>query len=132
MFPLDSAAQARCRKECGETVGKLQKKNEELQRHLEKACRQLQHSVREHKTAMQLLKGARQNRHASHASVHLALTQLSQLFTRPRLHSEEHESSLEKAKEEQRQQLEGVNRAEASSGFVSHVASIVNCENSKR
>lgn len=49
--------QARCRKECAETVGKLQKKNQELQRHLEKACRQLQHSVREHKSAMQLLRG---------------------------------------------------------------------------
>lgn len=58
MFLPDSVAQARCRDECGETVGKLQKKNQELQRHLEKACRQLQHSVREHKTAMQLLKGA--------------------------------------------------------------------------
>uniref|UniRef100_A0A3P8U9J0 Centrosomal protein 152 n=1 Tax=Amphiprion percula TaxID=161767 RepID=A0A3P8U9J0_AMPPE len=41
---------------CAETVSKLQKKNQELQRHLEKACRQLQHSIREHKTAMQHLK----------------------------------------------------------------------------
>lgn len=49
--------QARCRKECAETLSKLQRKNQELQRHLEKACRQLQHSVREHKTAMQHLKG---------------------------------------------------------------------------
>ncbi|XP_031138542.1 centrosomal protein of 152 kDa isoform X2 [Sander lucioperca] len=48
--------QARCRKECAETLGKLQKKNKELHRHLEKACRQLQHSVREHKTALQNLK----------------------------------------------------------------------------
>ncbi|XP_039664949.1 centrosomal protein of 152 kDa isoform X2 [Perca fluviatilis] len=48
--------QARCRKECAETLGKLQKKNKELHRHLEKACRQLQHSVREHKTALQHLK----------------------------------------------------------------------------
>ncbi|KAL7402665.1 hypothetical protein ABVT39_018159 [Epinephelus coioides] len=48
--------QARCRTECAETLGKLQKKNQELQRHLEKACRQLQHSVREHKAAMQCLK----------------------------------------------------------------------------
>lgn len=54
----DSLAQARCSKGCGDAVGKLQKKNQELQRHLEKACRQLQHSVREHKTSMQLLKGA--------------------------------------------------------------------------
>lgn len=87
----NSVAQARCRNECGETVGKLQKKNQELQRHLEKACRQLQHSVREHKTAMQLLK-------------------------------EEHESSLEKAKEEQR--LEGVKRAEESSGSSGHQQSL--------
>lgn len=58
--PLDSSQrkdQGRCRKECAETVSKLQKKNQELQRHLEKACRQLQHSVREHKTALQQLKG---------------------------------------------------------------------------
>ncbi|XP_078113346.1 centrosomal protein of 152 kDa isoform X2 [Sander vitreus] len=48
--------QARCRKECAETLGKLQKKNKELHRHLEKACHQLQHSVREHKTSLQLLK----------------------------------------------------------------------------
>uniref|UniRef100_A0A3B4WYJ8 Centrosomal protein 152 n=1 Tax=Seriola lalandi dorsalis TaxID=1841481 RepID=A0A3B4WYJ8_SERLL len=48
--------QAHCRKECTETLSKLQKKNQELHRHLEKACRQLQHSVREHKTAMQHLK----------------------------------------------------------------------------
>ncbi|XP_076589326.1 centrosomal protein of 152 kDa isoform X2 [Chaetodon auriga] len=48
--------QAYCRKECTETVSKLQKKNQELQRHLEKACCQLQHSVREHKSAMQHLK----------------------------------------------------------------------------
>uniref|UniRef100_A0A3Q1FRK0 Centrosomal protein 152 n=1 Tax=Acanthochromis polyacanthus TaxID=80966 RepID=A0A3Q1FRK0_9TELE len=42
--------------QCAETVSKLQKKNQELQKHLEKACRQLQHSIREHKTAMQHLK----------------------------------------------------------------------------
>ncbi|CAG05544.1 unnamed protein product, partial [Tetraodon nigroviridis] len=34
----------RCSKECPEIVGKLQRKNQELQRHLEKACRQLQRS----------------------------------------------------------------------------------------
>ncbi|XP_041651435.1 centrosomal protein of 152 kDa isoform X2 [Cheilinus undulatus] len=45
-----------CRKECTEAVSKVQKKNQELQRNLEKACRQFQHSVREHKTAMQHLK----------------------------------------------------------------------------
>ncbi|XP_015234467.1 PREDICTED: centrosomal protein of 152 kDa [Cyprinodon variegatus] len=44
-------------KECTESLGKLQKKNQELQRHLEKACRQLQHRIREHKTAIQVLKG---------------------------------------------------------------------------
>lgn len=49
--------QPRCRKECTEALSKLQKKNQELQRHLEKACRQLQHSIREHKTTMQRLKG---------------------------------------------------------------------------
>ncbi|XP_046715991.1 centrosomal protein of 152 kDa isoform X2 [Silurus meridionalis] len=41
---------------CNDTIGKLQNKNRELQRHLEKACRQLQHTVREHKSAMHKLK----------------------------------------------------------------------------
>ncbi|XP_029378778.1 centrosomal protein of 152 kDa isoform X2 [Echeneis naucrates] len=48
--------QPHCRKACTETLAKLQKKNQELQRHLEKTCRQFQHSVREHKTAIQQLK----------------------------------------------------------------------------
>ncbi|XP_055011387.1 centrosomal protein of 152 kDa isoform X2 [Boleophthalmus pectinirostris] len=48
--------QGRCRKECTETVSTLQKKNHELQRHLEKACRQLQTVVRENKAAMKKLK----------------------------------------------------------------------------
>uniref|UniRef100_A0A096LRR5 CEP152 CEP63 binding coiled coil domain-containing protein n=1 Tax=Poecilia formosa TaxID=48698 RepID=A0A096LRR5_POEFO len=47
-----------CRKGCTESLGKLQKKNQELHRHLEKACRQLQHRIREHKTAVQQLRGA--------------------------------------------------------------------------
>uniref|UniRef100_A0A087XGD4 Centrosomal protein 152 n=1 Tax=Poecilia formosa TaxID=48698 RepID=A0A087XGD4_POEFO len=45
-----------CRKGCTESLGKLQKKNQELHRHLEKACRQLQHRIREHKTAVQQLR----------------------------------------------------------------------------
>uniref|UniRef100_A0A3B4Z0V9 Centrosomal protein 152 n=1 Tax=Stegastes partitus TaxID=144197 RepID=A0A3B4Z0V9_9TELE len=72
-------------KECAETVSKLQKKNQELQRHLEKACRQLQHSIREHKTT-------------------------------PLFIADEHESNLQKVKEEQLQQLEEVKRAKESSG----------------
>ncbi|XP_054883806.1 centrosomal protein of 152 kDa [Poeciliopsis prolifica] len=48
--------QSGCRKGCAESLGKLQKKNQELQRHLEKACCQLQHRIREHKTAMQRLR----------------------------------------------------------------------------
>ncbi|XP_029910423.1 centrosomal protein of 152 kDa isoform X2 [Myripristis murdjan] len=47
--------QARCGKQCAEALGKLQKKNQDLQRHLEKACRQLQQTVRQHKAAMQQL-----------------------------------------------------------------------------
>uniref|UniRef100_A0A096M8C5 Centrosomal protein 152 n=1 Tax=Poecilia formosa TaxID=48698 RepID=A0A096M8C5_POEFO len=43
-------------KGCTESLGKLQKKNQELHRHLEKACRQLQHRIREHKTAVQQLR----------------------------------------------------------------------------
>lgn len=44
-------------KGCNDTVGRLQKKNLELQKHLEKACRQLQHTVREHKSTLHKLKG---------------------------------------------------------------------------
>lgn len=55
----------RCRKECTEMAGKLQKKNQELQRHLEKACRQLQHSVQEHRSTVQRLKGTARSRHTS-------------------------------------------------------------------
>ncbi|XP_043980958.1 centrosomal protein of 152 kDa isoform X1 [Gambusia affinis] len=49
-------AESGCRKGCTESLGKLQKKNQELQRHLEKTCRQLQHRIREHKTAIQRLR----------------------------------------------------------------------------
>ncbi|XP_053741580.1 centrosomal protein of 152 kDa isoform X3 [Synchiropus splendidus] len=48
--------QARCRKECVETAKKLHRKNQELQKHLAKACRQLQQTVRDHKTTVQKLK----------------------------------------------------------------------------
>ncbi|KAF7224204.1 transcript variant X2 [Nothobranchius furzeri] len=57
---MNSAAQRkeqpRCSRGCSEMFSKLQKKNQELQRHLEKTCRQLQLSVREHKAATQHLK----------------------------------------------------------------------------
>ncbi|XP_016373258.1 LOW QUALITY PROTEIN: centrosomal protein of 152 kDa-like [Sinocyclocheilus rhinocerous] len=42
--------------ECAESVAKLQKKNQEPQRHLEKVCRQLQTTVREHKNTLQKMK----------------------------------------------------------------------------
>ncbi|KAM9854796.1 centrosomal protein of 152 kDa [Aulostomus maculatus] len=48
--------QTLCRKECVETTSKMEKKNKELQKHLEKACRQFQQSVRDHKAAIQKLK----------------------------------------------------------------------------
>lgn len=38
-------------------MSRLQKRCQELQRHLEKACRQLQHTVRENKAGTQRLKG---------------------------------------------------------------------------
>ena len=40
-----------------EALSRLQTKNQELQRHLEKACRQLQHTVRDNKATVQRLKG---------------------------------------------------------------------------
>uniref|UniRef100_A0A4W5QKG3 CEP152 CEP63 binding coiled coil domain-containing protein n=1 Tax=Hucho hucho TaxID=62062 RepID=A0A4W5QKG3_9TELE len=45
-----------CGKQCAETVSELQKKSRDLQRHLEKACRQLQVTVKDHKASMQCLK----------------------------------------------------------------------------
>ncbi|XP_077424265.1 centrosomal protein of 152 kDa isoform X2 [Vanacampus margaritifer] len=48
--------QACSRKDCADAASKLQKKNQELHKNLEKACRQFQHSIREHKTTMQKLK----------------------------------------------------------------------------
>ena len=42
---------------CAERVGRLQKQCQDLQRHLEKACRQLQHTVRENKAGTLRLKG---------------------------------------------------------------------------
>lgn len=58
----DSAApphtqEARCGGQCSEALAKLQRKNRELQRHLEKACRQLQHTVRDNKASIHRLKG---------------------------------------------------------------------------
>ncbi|XP_035497198.2 centrosomal protein of 152 kDa isoform X3 [Scophthalmus maximus] len=80
---------ARCRKECADNFSKLQKKNQELQRHLEKACRQLQHSFREHKTTTKTLK-------------------------------DEHERTIQKAKEEYLLQLNEVKRAKESSWSSDH------------
>ncbi|XP_061772893.1 centrosomal protein of 152 kDa isoform X2 [Nerophis ophidion] len=50
------------RKECTDTASELQKKNQELRKHLDKACRHLQHRVREHKTAMQKLEDEHESR----------------------------------------------------------------------
>ncbi|CAL8294678.1 unnamed protein product [Boreogadus saida] len=48
--------EARCGGWCAEALRRLQTKNQELQRHLEKACRQLQHTVRDNKATVQRLK----------------------------------------------------------------------------
>uniref|UniRef100_A0A3P8XHP4 CEP152 CEP63 binding coiled coil domain-containing protein n=1 Tax=Esox lucius TaxID=8010 RepID=A0A3P8XHP4_ESOLU len=45
-----------CGEQCAETRAKLQKKSQDLQKHLEKACRQLQAAVKEHKASMRRLK----------------------------------------------------------------------------
>ncbi|XP_056138433.1 centrosomal protein of 152 kDa [Lampris incognitus] len=47
--------EARCGKQCAGTISRLQKKNQDLQRHLEKACRKLQQTVKENKAALQCL-----------------------------------------------------------------------------
>ncbi|XP_029613265.1 centrosomal protein of 152 kDa isoform X2 [Salmo trutta] len=45
-----------CGKQCAENVSELQKKSQDLRRHLENACRQLQATVKENKASMQHLK----------------------------------------------------------------------------
>lgn len=60
--------------------------------------------------------------------MNFSLTQLTQLSTHPCVLADEHESSLEKAKEEHRQRLEDMKKDKESSGFVSSVASMVNFE----
>ncbi|XP_045544603.1 centrosomal protein of 152 kDa isoform X3 [Salmo salar] len=45
-----------CGKQCAENVSELQKKSQDLRRHLENACRQLQDTVKENKASMQHLK----------------------------------------------------------------------------
>ncbi|XP_037110527.1 centrosomal protein of 152 kDa isoform X7 [Syngnathus acus] len=57
-----SGGQVCSRKDCADTASKLEKKNQELQKHLAKACRQFQHSVREHKTTIQKLKDEHERR----------------------------------------------------------------------
>ncbi|XP_049578853.1 centrosomal protein of 152 kDa isoform X8 [Syngnathus scovelli] len=57
-----SGGQVCSRKDCADTASKMDKKNQELQKHLAKACRQFQHSVREHKTTIQKLKDENERR----------------------------------------------------------------------
>lgn len=85
-------------------LGKLQKKNQELQRHLEKACRQLQHCVQEHKSAMQKLKG---NRTGAVTDVGAC----APLLTVTLVVTDEHESSSQMTREQHLQQLAEAKRA---------------------
>ncbi|XP_049929592.1 centrosomal protein of 152 kDa isoform X3 [Epinephelus moara] len=94
--------QARCRTECAETLGKLQKKNQELQRHLEKACRQLQHSVREHKAAMQRLKDEHERSLQKLKEGHLQ--QLEEVKRTQESSGSDHQQNVQQGLEEMKQQ----------------------------
>ncbi|XP_010882014.2 centrosomal protein of 152 kDa isoform X2 [Esox lucius] len=54
--PVQKSDGGVCGEQCAETRAKLQKKSQDLQKHLEKACRQLQAAVKEHKASMRRLK----------------------------------------------------------------------------
>uniref|UniRef100_A0AAV2KZ34 CEP152 CEP63 binding coiled coil domain-containing protein n=1 Tax=Knipowitschia caucasica TaxID=637954 RepID=A0AAV2KZ34_KNICA len=56
-----SSERGRSSQESAAAVEKLQKKNQELQRHLEKACHQLQSTVREHRAAVEKLSDKHQH-----------------------------------------------------------------------
>ncbi|XP_061677778.1 centrosomal protein of 152 kDa isoform X2 [Syngnathoides biaculeatus] len=97
------AGQACSRKECADTTSKMQKKNQELQKHLEKACRQFQHSVREHKTTMQKLKDEHESRLQKAKEEHLL--QLEEVKLRNEAAGTlNHQQNLKEGLEEMKQQ----------------------------
>ncbi|XP_007543176.1 centrosomal protein of 152 kDa [Poecilia formosa] len=92
-----------CRKGCTESLGKLQKKNQELHRHLEKACRQLQHRIREHKTAVQQLRDEHESSIQKLKEEHLQ--QLEEVKrANESSGSSDHQQNLQQGLEEMKQQ----------------------------
>ncbi|KAG7323998.1 hypothetical protein KOW79_012014 [Hemibagrus wyckioides] len=78
---LDKRKEGVCSsKSCNETIGGLQKKNHELQRHLEKACRQLQHTVREHKSTLCKLKEEHEELLKKEKEAHVKAAEQAKLF----------------------------------------------------
>uniref|UniRef100_A0A3P9H996 Centrosomal protein 152 n=1 Tax=Oryzias latipes TaxID=8090 RepID=A0A3P9H996_ORYLA len=94
--------QLRCSKDCSEALSKLQKKNQELHRHLEKACRQLQHSIREHKRSMQHLKDEHERKLQRMSSDHLQ--QLEEVKRIAETSGSSDQQSLHQGLEEMKQQ----------------------------
>ncbi|XP_028264375.1 centrosomal protein of 152 kDa isoform X2 [Parambassis ranga] len=90
------------RKECAETVSRLQKKNQELHGHLEKACRQLQHSIREHKASMQRLKDEHESSLKKAKEEHLQ--QLEEIKKAESSRSSDQQQNLQQGLEEVKQQ----------------------------
>uniref|UniRef100_A0A3B3XFU7 CEP152 CEP63 binding coiled coil domain-containing protein n=1 Tax=Poecilia mexicana TaxID=48701 RepID=A0A3B3XFU7_9TELE len=91
-----------CRKGCTESLGKLQKKNQELHRHLEKACRQLQHRIREHKTAVQQLRDEHESSIQKLKEEHLQ--QLEEVKRANESSGSDHQQNLQQGLEEMKQQ----------------------------
>ncbi|XP_077372294.1 centrosomal protein of 152 kDa isoform X2 [Festucalex cinctus] len=95
--------QACSRKDCADAASKLQKKNQELQKHLEKACRQFQHSVREHKSTMQKLKDENESRFQKANEEHLL--QLEEVRrSKETAGTLNHQQNLQEGLEEMKQQ----------------------------
>ncbi|XP_019712635.1 centrosomal protein of 152 kDa isoform X2 [Hippocampus comes] len=90
------------RKDCADTASKLQKKNQELQKHLEKACRQFQHSVREHKMTMQKLRDEHEGRLQKANEEHRL--QLEEMKRSKEAAGSNHQQSLQEGLEEMKQQ----------------------------
>ncbi|XP_051917384.1 centrosomal protein of 152 kDa isoform X2 [Hippocampus zosterae] len=90
------------RKDCADTASKLQKKNQELQKHLEKACRQFQHSIREHKMTMQKFQDEHEGRLQKANEEHRL--QLEEMKRSKEAAGSNHQQSLQEGLEEMKQQ----------------------------
>ncbi|MBN3296328.1 CE152 protein, partial [Amia calva] len=97
-----------CGRHCVEKLAKSQKQCQDLQRHLEKACRQLQQTVRENKANVQRLRVLIFSYYRQHV----------QSFTP--LFAEEYEETLTKEKDETMKRIEEIKSSESKASVHSH------------